>query len=172
MDTKYCPHCANRLEVQQRNDRKRLYCSQCRKTHYSNPTVGVAVILVENSELLLVKRLGSYADMWCIPCGHLEWGEDVRYAANREFQEETGLLVKVGPVFAVRSNFHDPEQLTVGIWFWGTRTGGELKAGSDAAEARFFHIDQLPTEMAFPTDIDVCEKLRRWIRKGYIGKIL
>jgi len=135
----------------------------CNKVFYRNPTVGVAVVVLEPQGLLMVRRRGSYSGGWCIPCGHVEWGEEVREAAARELLEETGVRVEVGPVMEVLSNFHDPAHLTVGIWFYGRRTGGELRPGSDAEAVGFFPLNNLPHPIAFPTDVRVCAMLRkRW----------
>jgi 8-oxo-dGTP diphosphatase len=166
MEYSFCPYCGKSLTLSTIEAKTRLHCQRCGNTLYRNPTIGVAVLLVEDERLLLVRRLGSYEGMWCIPCGHVEWDEEIRAAARREFCEETGLVVDTGPVFAVYSNFHDRQQQTVGVWFWGTRNGGELRPGTDASEAAFFGIDSLPEAMAFPTDLMVCEKLKQLMRSG------
>ena len=118
------------------------------------PTVGVAIIVrdAEGRVLLGKRAVGWGAGKWCIPCGSLEWGEDVREAAARELREETGVRARAGAVVAVHSNFHDPERLTVGIWFAAEDAQGEpLPADGELSEVGYFD-PAAPPPLAFPTD--------------------
>lgn len=156
----YCPKCGGSLEYRNYEERKRLTCSVCKYILYENPVVGVAVIVLnKDGRLLLGKRSGSYKGLWCIPCGYVEYDEDVFDAATREFKEETGLDVKIKGVYTVQSNFHNPETHTVGIWFMAEVTGGELKAQADLDEVGYFDL-AAPPELAFPTDKLVIDSLK------------
>lgn len=137
----------------------RPFCTSCGFIFYQNPAVGVAAILIREQKILLGKRKGSYDGQWCIPCGYVEWDEDVYEAARREFAEETGLQIDITGVYTVLSNFHNPEQQTVGIWFWAKELGGELAAADDLEEVAFFSSADLP-ELAFPTDQVVLKRLK------------
>lgn len=150
----FCPRCGARLVEAIRSGRSRPVCPDCDWIHFRNPGVGVAVLLRDETGRVLLVRRGpgvTRAGAWCIPCGYLEYGEEAREGAARELREETGLEAEIGPPVFVRTNFHDPAKVTVGIWFEGTVTGGEPSPGDDAVEVGWFPLDRLP-ELAFPTD--------------------
>ena len=151
----YCPYCAQQLTPFSDGERERARCPDCGWVHYRNPTVGVAVVLVEAGNLLLGERRDGG---WCIPCGHVEWDESIKEAALREFGEETGLQVDLGEVLAVHSNFHNPAQHTVGVWFEGKQVAGELRPGGDLVRVNFFPLDKLPP-LKFPTDQKVVAQI-------------
>ena len=148
---RYCPYCSTPLTAFVDEGVERRRCPYCQWIQYRNPTVGVAVVLIEDDKLLLGQRRSG---KWCIPCGHVEWEESIDHAAIREFREETGLSVRLTGIAAVKTNGHDPERRTVGIWFFGQRIGGDINAGDDLQTVSFFEKQGLP-ELEFPTDHEV-----------------
>lgn len=156
----YCPKCGGRLHYRQQVEQLRLTCAACSYVFYENPIVGVAAIVInEHNHLLLGRRKGgTYRDLWCIPCGYLEYHEDVYSGIKREFVEETNLEIEIRKVFTVQSNFHDPNCHTVGIWFLAEVSGGIMMPGDDLAELAYFPLESIPP-LAFPTDQVVIELL-------------
>ncbi len=159
---RYCPECGAQLAPATGGE-SRPGCGACGYVRYRNPAVGVAVVLQDGPGRVLMGRraTGEYEGRWCIPCGYVEWTEEVREAAIREFREETGLDVELGEVVAVHSNFHNPRLHTVGIWFRGRVTGGKLHpVDGEFTELAWFE-PAAPPDLAFPTDALVYAHLAR-----------
>jgi 8-oxo-dGTP diphosphatase len=101
------------------------------------PCVG-AVIRDERGRLLLIKRGHEpSAGLWSIPGGRIEPGETDAEALVREMREETGLEVEPGPLLGrVQRPGRGREVIDIRDYA-ATVTGGTLRAGDDAAEARW-----------------------------------
>jgi 8-oxo-dGTP diphosphatase len=152
VDIRFCPVCGSPVESRLRGGRARLVCPACGWIGWRNPKAAVAVVLWDDVGRVLLARRRSDPPGWCIPCGNIEWDEDIRDAGIRELKEETGLDVTLGRVLAVHSNFHDPEAHSVGVWFAGTVIGGAECPGDDVQELGWFPPGSPPPDLAFPTD--------------------
>jgi ADP-ribose pyrophosphatase YjhB (NUDIX family) len=121
-----------------------------KREYPESPLVGVGAVIVKESRVLLIRRgtpplLGE----WSLPGGVLECGETLHEAVAREAREETGLVVEPGEMLGVYERvIRDDEGRVryhyVLIDFLCRPVGGDLKAGSDAADVRWFTRDQLP----------------------------
>jgi ADP-ribose pyrophosphatase YjhB (NUDIX family) len=130
----------------------REYCADCDVLFYENPLPVVSTILVQDRQVLLVKRKNRpYRGKWCLPSGFAESGESIVEAALRELEEETGIQGKIVQLQDVDScvNYFYGDLLFLS--FEVEQTGGFPKAGDDAAEVRFFPIKKIPT-LAFPSN--------------------
>lgn len=64
----------------------------------------VRAIIVQNSKILLIKRVKPEIVYWVIPGGGVEEGETIESALQRECLEELGVEVAVGePIFEIAS---------------------------------------------------------------------
>ena len=135
-----------------------------KREYPDSPLVGVGAVIVDQSRVLLIRRgtpplLGE----WSLPGGVLECGETLRDAVVREAREETGLTVETGEMLGVyerviRDDARRVRYHYVLIDFLCRAVGGDLKAGSDAADVRWFTREELPAlNLAFDAD-DVVRK--------------
>jgi ADP-ribose pyrophosphatase YjhB (NUDIX family) len=109
----------------------------------------------QRGRLLLIQRANEPGrGLWSVPGGRVEQGEDDAAALVREMQEETGLLVQPGEhVGRVRRGPFDIHDYRCCV------LGGELRAGDDAAAARWCDAAELA---ALPLVDQLAETLQEW----------
>jgi ADP-ribose pyrophosphatase YjhB (NUDIX family) len=108
-----------------------------------------AVIVHENRVLLIRRGTPPLLGEWSLPGGVLECGETLREAVVREAREETGLVIETRDMLGVYERVIRAEDGRVRyhfvlIDFLCHPSDGELKAGSDAADVRWFTREELP----------------------------
>ena len=121
-----------------------------KRDYPDRPIVGVGAVIVRDGRAVIVRRGGEpLAGEWSVPGGVVELGETLRQAAEREASEETGLVVRAGEVLEVFDSIvPDASGKTqyhfVLIDFLCEYVSGELRAGGDAADARWVADADLP----------------------------
>ena len=118
------------------------------------------IVLDGTARLLVIQRRNRpSAGLWSIPGGRCQPGEPSADACVREVAEETGLAVAVlrlagrveldapgGGIYDVDDYVCEP-------------LGGTLRAGDDAAQARWVSLAEFT---ALPTTPGLYDTLRRW----------
>ena len=125
-------------------------------TKFDRPSVTVDLLLFTIKEnelkLLLVKRnVEPYKDVWALPGGFVKMDESLDEAAKRELYEESGVKnVYLEQLYTFGEPKRDPRTrvITVAYYALATNEDWDLKATTDAAEASFFSIMELP-KLAF-----------------------
>ena len=120
------------------------------------------------AKLLLIRRKNEpFKGQWALPGGFVGINEELEAGAERELAEETGLVnVTLEQMHTFGKCGRDPRGRQITIVFTGTATEGlnKIKAGDDAAKARWFDIEKLPKDLAFDHSEVVkfaIEKLKR-----------
>jgi len=107
----------------------------------------------EGVSILLVKRkYEPFKNTWALPGGFVLEKESLEEAVARELKEETGVEVSyLEQLYSFGNPSRDPRKRIISIAYFGlinSRTYKELTAGTDADEAQWFNINQLP-QLAF-----------------------
>lgn len=148
----HCPYCGSGLKQKKNEGRERLYCKLCERFIWRNPSPVAAVIVHDREDnILLVKRgIEPGKGKWSIPAGFLELRESASKAAARELEEETGLKVQPSDLeFVCDMNFERfPDQYLLANIFQieHSKTSVDIKAGSDAEDARFWSLEELEND--------------------------
>ncbi|MBR5203673.1 MAG: NUDIX hydrolase [Bacteroidaceae bacterium] len=144
---------------------------------YPHPAVTTDCVIFgfdgEHLQVLLIERgIEPYKGKWAFPGGFLKMDETAEEGALRELKEETGLEG------AYMEQFHtfsaperDPRERVITIAYYALVKIQEVKGGDDAASARWFPLDDIPS-LAFDHDYILrmaTQRLREQIHFQPIG---
>lgn len=127
------------------------------------------------SVLLIQRKYEPFKNGWAIPGGFILPDESLEGAVKRELSEETGIEVNyLEQLYTFGEPKRDPRQRIISIAYFGlvkTAQYNELKASTDAENAKWFSIKKLPP-LAFDHKqilTVAIERLRAKVRYQPIG---
>jgi 8-oxo-dGTP diphosphatase len=162
MVPRFCIACGTRLVAREIDGRQRQACPACEHVAYENPVPAAAVAVRRGEQVLLCRRaIDPYRGTWMLPAGYQEVDEDIESTAVREVREETGLIVRLTGLLDVLTTTDDPRKAAILVVYQAEEVDGELLPGSDALEAAFHPLEDLPDNVGFRNHRVVLERLRR-----------
>ncbi|MDX1806882.1 MAG: NUDIX domain-containing protein, partial [Paenisporosarcina sp.] len=116
-------------------------------------TVGCGIIIEQNNRILLQHR--TDADVWGIPGGVVEMGEQVENTARRETLEETGLTAGDLELFGIYSGQEGYARYANGdqvfsiqlIFFTSSVTGELIQISEESHAHQYFDKSELPVNI-------------------------
>lgn len=126
-------------------------------SQYERPSVTVDVVIftirVRQLHVLLIRRAAwPFAGRWALPGGFVRPDETLDEAARRELREETGVAdVYLQQLRAFGDPGRDPRTWVITVAYTALIPSDTLtlRADTDAADALWFPIDDLPQPLAF-----------------------
>ncbi len=114
-------------------------------------TVGAIILSEQNQILLALRNHEPFFDHWCLPGGHIDFGEDPLTAVKREILEETGLATESIQFLHYFNEFYPERNWHAVALLFLARCSGALKAQEEEVkELRWFSISEaLAQKLAF-----------------------
>ena len=113
----------------------------------------VFAFVEKQTKLLLINRKNEpFKGRWALPGGFVDMDEELEQAAKRELAEETGLQgVSLEQMHTFGECGRDPRGRQITIVFAGVAKDNfnSIEAGDDAADAKWFDVENLPKDLAF-----------------------
>ena len=122
--------------------------------------------------LLIERGIEPFKGRWAFPGGFIKMDETAMQGAKRELFEETGLKDAYIRQFHTFSDVdRDPRERVITIAYYALVRISEVKGGDDAARAKWFPLDHVPS-LAFDHDLILrraMSELRKQIHFEPIG---
>lgn len=124
---------------------------------YPHPAVTTDCVIFgfdgSKMQVLLIQRgIEPFKGMWAFPGGFIKMDESAEDGARRELFEETGLKDAFIEQFHTFSEpKRDPRERVITIAYYAIVRKQDVKGGDDAANAKWFDIDEIP-QLAFDHD--------------------
>jgi ADP-ribose pyrophosphatase YjhB (NUDIX family) len=109
----------------------------------------VGAVVFDGASVLLARRGQEPAKgAWSLPGGAVELGETVIDALKREIREEIGIEIEVGGLIRVLDRILRDEGKRIRyhyviVDYWGWKSSGEAKPGSDASDLCFVPLKEI-----------------------------
>jgi 8-oxo-dGTP diphosphatase len=129
-----------------------------------NFRLAAKAFIIQNNKLLILKRVKGDVqkpNIWEIPGGRLNPGEDPILGLMREVREETGLYVTPRQPLSVRHFTRDDEQKITMITFFCKPSGGKLGISEEHSNYKWADTNSCKEELAefFHKEIDILHEL-------------
>jgi len=129
---------------------------------------GISVLLIE-------RKYEPFKNSWAIPGGFVLENESLEDAVKRELMEETGVTVQyLEQLYTFGNPGRDPRQRVISVAYFALVKSSQyqqLRANTDAEDAKWFNINELPA-LAFDHQsiLDLAiERIRSKVRYQPIG---
>lgn len=124
---------------------------------YPHPAVTADCVIfgfdgVSIKMLLIQRGIEPFKGKWAFPGGFMKMDETAEECARRELEEETGLKnASVEQFYTFTDVNRDPRERVITVAHYALVRLSEVKGGDDAATARWFAMNEVPS-LAFDHD--------------------